>query len=134
MSQQFLKQLDETLRSPEQLSFDAVHGLIGETLRAFKEIQEKAASQKPEELQEALEMALEMKAALEGHMETLLERSGLNAQEMKKLVEETSLFSKEEQAALREIKEELVQMKEEMHLPEHPAAKKRSKKKIRMGI
>ncbi len=131
MSTKLIETLKGTVGDLSALNADKLKTLLDETLRFFQEMQEKMASPETQKREEALQSALELKQALEGQMELLLEQTGYDMSQMAALME-TAQYSVNEKEVLDEIKSKLREFQKPMGEETPKRSAKRKAPKLRL--
>ena len=124
------KQLEETFGNLENFSPEKLEGLLTETMQLFRYIQGKMESENPEDREEAAQIALELKEALEAQAMSLCEKIGMDPAQLASFAENHSNFTPEESLAIQKVSEELTQFRQEIGgAPAKTEAPKKKKKR-----
>lgn len=108
------KQLEDTFGNLENFAPEKLDGLLAETMQLFRYIQGKMESSDPSDREEAAQVALELKEALEKQALSLCEAIGMDPAQLTAFAENHSNFTPEESLAIKRVAEELNQFKQEI--------------------
>ncbi len=104
MLENYLELLNQTFTEPNAVPTEKLKTLIEETMRLFREIREKFTSKDPKDREEAMQLSMEMKQALEAQMENISKVTGIDPSQFSSFSENFGSLSREEQALVEQIK------------------------------
>lgn len=107
MSNTYLELLKQMFGDPTQLSPEKLEALIEETMKFFREIQEKIQSNDPKLRDEALQASLEVKQALEQQMDVLCKMTGLDHAQLMAMAKNPNNMNSEEWKLVEEVRKKL---------------------------
>lgn len=129
------KQLEDSFGNLENFAPEKLEGLLSETMQLFRYIQGKMESENPEDREEAAQIALELKEALEAQAMSLCEKIGMDSAQLAAFAENYSNFTPEESLAIQKVSEELAQFRQEIgSVPASAEAPKKKKKKKQKAL
>lgn len=104
-----MNQLKETIENIETMSPDTLNALIEQTVSAFHIIQAKVGSTNQEERHEGIEVAKELKMALESQLLSLQDKIGMDSTQIEAYLTNPDNFSAEELRSMDEARNQLAQ-------------------------
>lgn len=114
MTATLIKQFQDVLGNLEQFSPEKLQALIQDTLKVFQDLQQRINSSNPEDREEALGAALELKNALETQAAALAQSVGMDPNQLEKFIENPSNFSKEEWEAMGSARQDLTDFQQHL--------------------
>ena len=129
MNAQIIDSLKDALSDITNLTPEKLQALVQDTVVAFQAIQSKVTSASEWEREEGLQIAVELKSAMEDQVLKLQEKLGMNPEEIEAYLANPANFSKDELKSMDESKRELDYFKKDAEAEAlHP--KKKHKKKL----
>ena len=114
MSQAILERIEEIFDNPEGISMENVEIIVKEMLGFFDLIRLKLASEKTEEREEALALAVSLKETLESKAKTICAKMGVDQGMLEHYISNPFNFSKEEWQTMSNTKEQFETYREEV--------------------
>lgn len=131
----FLEKFESIFSDVDNFTPENMESLVDESLKMFKDLQEKLESGDPKVQEKALETTIELKRRLEDQAKSIYETTKMNEKQLDEFMKNPQNFDKKEWASLEKAQEDLKDYQKELrktgkHEGEHKHKKaKRSKKK-----